>query len=99
MSCSEPTEEDISFAADLAAFYSKARAEAKVRVVKTQVANLKKIPGAAPGKVSPHVRKLQALPKAIALLSEHGRKSAGVSTEGSSSVCMRSPRQPLPDND
>ncbi|CAL8465919.1 g5455 [Coccomyxa elongata] len=48
---SEPTEEDISFAADLAAFYSKARAEGKVRVVKTQVANLKKVPGAAPGKV------------------------------------------------
>lgn len=46
------TDEDISFAADLAAFYSKAREEGKVQVVKTRVANLKKIPGAAPGKVS-----------------------------------------------
>lgn len=52
LSCSDPTNEDISFAADLAAFYSKARAEGKVKVIKAWVAALKKIPGAAPGKVS-----------------------------------------------
>ena len=52
LNCSFATDEDISFAADLAAFYSKAREEGKVQVVKARVANLKKIPGAAPGKVS-----------------------------------------------
>ena len=52
LSCSAPTNEDIGFAADLAAFYSKARAEGKVKVIKARVADLKKIPGAAPGKVS-----------------------------------------------
>lgn len=36
----------------MAAYFSKARAEGKVNVIKARVADLKKIPGAAPGKVT-----------------------------------------------
>jgi predicted ribosome quality control (RQC) complex YloA/Tae2 family protein len=50
--CSSPSAEDIAFAADLAAYFSKARSEGKVEVVKAVVGNLKKPTGAPPGKVA-----------------------------------------------
>jgi hypothetical protein len=49
--CSSPSKEDIAFAANLAAYFSKARTEGKVEVVKASVSDLKKPTGAAPGKV------------------------------------------------
>ena len=51
VSRSSPSAEDIAFAADLAAYYSKARSEGKVEVVKASVSDLKKPPGSPPGKV------------------------------------------------
>lgn len=49
--CSLPDQEDVAFAANIAAYYSKARAEGKVPVVKASVADLRKPKGTAPGKV------------------------------------------------
>ena len=49
----EPSEEDIAFAADLAAFFSKARSEGKVDVTMADVADLRKPTGANPGQVNP----------------------------------------------
>ena len=49
--CSRPSEDDIAFAASIAAYYSKARAEGKVPVVKASVADLRKPKGTPPGKV------------------------------------------------
>jgi predicted ribosome quality control (RQC) complex YloA/Tae2 family protein len=43
--------EDVACAADIAAYYSKARGEGKVPVVQASVADLRKPKGAAPGKV------------------------------------------------
>ena len=47
----EPSEEDIQYAADLAAFFSKGRNEGKAAVIVTKAANLKKPKGAKPGQV------------------------------------------------
>ena len=44
----------MAFAANIAAYYSKARAEGKVPVVKASVADLRKPKGTAPGKVCVH---------------------------------------------
>ena len=50
-SCREAEEDDIAYAADIAAFYSKARTEGKVPVVMASVADLRKPKGTPPGKV------------------------------------------------
>lgn len=47
----EASDQDVQFAADLAAYYSKARNEGKAPVVITKAANLKKPKGAKPGQV------------------------------------------------
>jgi predicted ribosome quality control (RQC) complex YloA/Tae2 family protein len=47
----EPSEQDVQYAADLAAWFSKGRKEGKAPVIVTRAANLKKPKGAKPGQV------------------------------------------------
>ena len=51
-------EEDVQMAADLAAFFSKAKLSKKVSVLMVPTQNLKKLKGTAPGLVSPRVSQL-----------------------------------------
>lgn len=47
----QPGQQDLQFAADLAAFYSKAREAGKVDVIVARAEHLKKFKGAKPGQV------------------------------------------------
>jgi hypothetical protein len=47
----DPSQEDLQFAADLAAYFSKAREAGKVDVIMARAENLKKFKGAKPGQV------------------------------------------------
>ena len=48
---SAPSDADVRFAADLAAFFSKGRNETKAEVIVTRAANVRKPKGARPGQV------------------------------------------------
>ena len=50
--CRSAEDPDVQFAADLAAFFSKAKLEGKAEVVFTPVKNLSKPKGARPGQVN-----------------------------------------------
>ena len=69
--CSRPEDEDVAFAANIAAYYSKARTEGKVPVVKASVADLKKPKGMAPGKVSACIFFGQLCPLSWSSVSAH----------------------------
>lgn len=51
LACRRPGEEDIQFAADLAAWFSKARGEGKAPVTMAGLANIRKVKGGPPGRV------------------------------------------------
>lgn len=49
--CREPSDQDLQFAADLAAWYSKGKGEGKCPVIMASPTDIKKPKGAPPGKV------------------------------------------------
>ena len=55
MACREPSQEDIQFAADLAAFFSKGRENGKLEVTTCPAGDIKKPKGGRPGQaLVPH---------------------------------------------
>ena len=69
--CREPASEDVTFAASLAAYFSKARNEGKPTVIVARAKDVSKPKGAPPGMVKvSRERVVQARPSSVAALAE-----------------------------